>query len=231
MSRRSLGTAAVVVVAAAVVLIAPRLMAADKDAEKHAAVTPVAAAAKTGPHLTEAQLKAAKTIMDNPSYSCFTCHAYKGKGGLPNVPTYDNVGMRRSAEWMEKWIHDPKAMKPGTVMPTLKLTEKQVETLVTFLVAQKHDVASEDILKAAKTPVEAGAKLVGEYDCQACHMLAKKGKSQAPDLSHIGKKYTAAQLSTWITAPTKLKKDAWGPAYDVSEAEASAMAAYLSTLK
>ena len=91
MSRRSLGAAAVVVVAAAFVLIAPRLMAADKDAEKHAAATPVAPAAKAGAQLTAAQIKAARTIMDNPSYSCFTCHAYKGKGGLPNVPTYDNV--------------------------------------------------------------------------------------------------------------------------------------------
>lgn len=225
MPRRRLGFLAATVAVAAVVVVSPRLMAADKAAGKPDT------AATIGPHLTDAQIKAARSIMENPSFACFTCHTYKGKGGLPNVPTYDNVGMRRSPEWIRAWIHDPKAMKKDTVMPTFKLTEKQLNDLTTFLVAQKHDVDGEAILKAAKSPAEAGAKLVAEYDCQACHMLAKKGKSEAPDLSHIGKKYTADQIATWITAPAKMKKDAWGPAYPVTPAEAAAMAAYLSSLK
>ena len=226
MSQRRYGFAAALVMAAAVVLVAPRLFAADKAAADKPAAAP---AVDCG--LSAAQIKAARAVMDNPNYACFVCHSYKGKGGLPNVPSYDNIGMRRSAAWMTQWIPNAKAMKKDTIMPPQKLTEKQLQSVVTFLAAQKHDVDGVAILKAAKSPAEAGLKLVGEYDCQACHMLGKKGKTQAPDLSHIGKKYTAEQIALWITAPAKAKKDAWGPAFDVTPAEASAMAAYLSSLK
>ncbi len=227
MSRRRFGVFAACVAAAVVLVGSP-----DGATRAHAAQKPDSAAAPTAAALTDAQIKAARTIMENPGFACFTCHTYKGKGGLPNVPTYDNVGMRRSPEWLAAWIRDPKAMKKDTIMPVFKqMTEKQIQTLVTFLSAQTHAVDGAAIVKAAKSPAEAGAKLVAEYDCQACHIIAKKGKSEAPDLSHIGKKYTAEQIATWITAPAKMKKDAWGPAYTVSAAEAAAMAAYLSSLK
>lgn len=67
---------------------------------------------------------------------CVACHAIGGSGG--NVgPALDGVGTRRDAAYLEKWIRDPNAVKPGTKMPRLPLTDPEVKELVTFLSALK----------------------------------------------------------------------------------------------
>ena len=37
------------------------------------------------------------------------------------------------AAYLERWLHDPQRVKPGTAMPRLPLSEPQVRELVAFL--------------------------------------------------------------------------------------------------
>lgn len=63
---------------------------------------------------------------------CTACHALDGKGG--NVgPALDGVGKRFNADYLDKWIGDPQAVKPGTAMPNLGLSAAEREELVRFL--------------------------------------------------------------------------------------------------
>ncbi|MCE9598295.1 MAG: c-type cytochrome [Spirochaetia bacterium] len=67
---------------------------------------------------------------------CVACHAIAGNGG--NVgPALDGIGVRRDAVFLDKWLRDPAAVKPGTLMPKLPLTDPEIKELVSFLSALK----------------------------------------------------------------------------------------------
>jgi nitric oxide reductase subunit C len=70
------------------------------------------------------------------SQLCVTCHSLQGAGGTVG-PALDGVGSRLDATYLSRWLHDPAALKPGTKMPKLPLTEEQITGLVTFLSSQK----------------------------------------------------------------------------------------------
>jgi nitric oxide reductase subunit C len=67
---------------------------------------------------------------------CTSCHQLGGSGG--NVgPALDGEGSRRDAAWLDTWLKDPNAVKPGTAMPKLPLTDDERQELVRFLAAEK----------------------------------------------------------------------------------------------
>lgn len=59
-----------------------------------------------------------------------------GQGGLVG-PTLDGVGERLTADYIGNWLRDPAAVKPGTKMPKLPLSEKDIAELSAFLSQQK----------------------------------------------------------------------------------------------
>jgi nitric oxide reductase subunit C len=63
---------------------------------------------------------------------CTACHRLGGQGGMVG-PALDDVGSRLSHEQVVTWLRDPLAVKPGTAMPKLPLTEEQRQELATFL--------------------------------------------------------------------------------------------------
>lgn len=67
---------------------------------------------------------------------CVACHAMAGKGG--NVgPALDRVGAKFDAKYLDAWLRDPQAVKPGTNMPKLPLTDAERDALVAYLSALK----------------------------------------------------------------------------------------------
>jgi len=79
--------------------------------------------------------------------------------------------------------------------------------------------------------VAAGQRLYTEQGCHGCHTMGKAGTPIAPDLSKIGAKYREADLRRWLLDPQQQKPRAHMPRIQMSEAEARALAAYLSTLR
>lgn len=70
------------------------------------------------------------------SQLCTACHAIGGSGG--NVgPALDGVGSRFDAAYLDKWLSDPQAIKPGTAMPQLPLSDEERAEMVKFLSAMK----------------------------------------------------------------------------------------------
>lgn len=65
---------------------------------------------------------------------CVACHSLGGTGG--NVgPALDGVATRYDEATLRNWLADPTAVKPGTSMPNLNLTESQLNELTRFLMA------------------------------------------------------------------------------------------------
>ncbi|KYG70132.1 c-type cytochrome [Bdellovibrio bacteriovorus] len=67
---------------------------------------------------------------------CTACHTLSGAGGSVG-PALDGIGNRKDTAWLKSWIKDPKAVKADTTMPTLPLTDAQLEEVVQFLSSQK----------------------------------------------------------------------------------------------
>lgn len=70
---------------------------------------------------------------------CAQCHHHSAVAGsgkfagaygatVPDLTTY-----RRDKEFLRRWLKDPSAVKPGTEMPTLGLSDAEIEALITFL--------------------------------------------------------------------------------------------------
>lgn len=66
---------------------------------------------------------------------CTGCHSLGGKGGAVG-PALDGVGSRFNEADLRKWIADPQAVKPGTAMPKLPLSQEDLDALIPFLMAQ-----------------------------------------------------------------------------------------------
>ncbi|MBK7073237.1 MAG: c-type cytochrome [Myxococcales bacterium] len=63
---------------------------------------------------------------------CVACHALGGQGGQVG-PALDGVGGRMAPAQIAAWLADPPAIKPGTQMPKLPLTDGQRQELTAFL--------------------------------------------------------------------------------------------------
>jgi len=78
---------------------------------------------------------------------CYTCHSIDGTKANGKVgPNLTGLALRGSvgagllpdtADGLTQWLHDPQAVKPGTIMPNLHLTDAELKALVAFLQAQK----------------------------------------------------------------------------------------------
>ena len=92
-------------------------------------------------------------------------------------------------------------------------------------------LAPEAEAQNAPSATEQGAKLYQEKGCYGCHTMGKTGTPIAPDLSKIGAKRERAYLETWLRDPSAQRPTAHMPKIQMSEPEAKALAAYLSTLR
>lgn len=67
---------------------------------------------------------------------CAACHSLGGVGGTFG-PALDGVGDKFDRGYLMRWITDPQAVKPGTKMPQLALTEQERNEVVIFLSKQR----------------------------------------------------------------------------------------------
>jgi cytochrome c oxidase subunit 2 len=79
--------------------------------------------------------------------ACVGCHTINGTAAQGKVgPNLTHLGSRfifaggvgtNTYESMQAWLADPQAIKPGTLMPNLHLSQSQINDIVTFLVNLK----------------------------------------------------------------------------------------------
>ena len=78
---------------------------------------------------------------------------------------------------------------------------------------------------------EQGRTVFFSQGCYGCHRLGQAGTPIAHDLSHVGRRYTEAQLAQWLRDPLTLKPTAHMPRLALTEDEIKALAAYLASLR
>ena len=132
---------------------------------------------------------------------CIGCHSIAGKGGAIG-PALDDVGLRRSPEWMVQHFRDPQAVSPGTVMPRFGFTETEARALTDFLLHLRDQNVSLSLPSLMST-VERGREVYRKYGCAGCHGPEGKGgvpnpnaktAQQVPGLLYVADGYTKEEL-------------------------------------
>ncbi|MEQ9410079.1 MAG: c-type cytochrome [Fuerstiella sp.] len=113
------------------------------------------------------------------SLGCAACHHLPGTEQVQPLATpYEgpelvNVGARRSAAWLDRWLRDPASLNPDHRMPVFELSKDERRQLVAVLAASGSE--SPDWIAAAEKPdaqrIEEGKQLVRQANCAACHRI------------------------------------------------------------
>jgi len=181
---------------------------------------------------------------------CLTCHRVGGEGGATG-PDLTLVGFRHSDAWLDLFVKDPQAWKPGTAMPNKQLSPAARAAIVSYLAALK----GQDWPKGARpwdglTGAERGRAIFLRAGCVACHGAGGVGGypnnnvagNKIPALSNVAQTYTKAELISKIArgVPSPAKADpkgpeplVWMPRWDdvLEPADVEAVADYLLALK
>jgi cytochrome c1 len=133
---------------------------------------------------------------------CATCHAIQNAAG--NVvggnigPELTRIGTKAKVQWLQAWLHNPRAYDPNTPMPHYRFTDQQLATLSGFLMAKADSDLLGSVHLEPPTPqqIAHGKLLVMNYGCASCHQIngIKKPENFAPELSRIGSKPTTQLL-------------------------------------
>jgi len=179
--------------------------------------------------------------MSFTQHNCAKCHAPEGGFGaepMPETgeiaPILAGIGDRVSGEWLQRWIADPKALKPTTYMPGLVDPGtpeglQQAADLAAFLVTSKAgggEAAAPDAGLA-----KAGGVHFHELGCVACHFPADEGAmddgtGRVP-LNNVASKYLPGQLVAFLKKPEAYHPFTAMPNFKLSEDEAMSLAAFL----
>jgi mono/diheme cytochrome c family protein len=180
---------------------------------------------------------------------CIGCHAVDGKGGTIG-PTLNDVGLRRTPDWIIRHFRDPQGVTPGSVMPRFGFTDVEARALADFLVHLREQKVALS-LPSLLGPFERGREVFRKYGCIGCHGADAKGgvpnpnaktADQVPGLIYVSDGYTKDELKARITKgqreitpmdakrpPPPLYMPAWGGI--IQDAELDDLVAYLMSLK
>ena len=87
------------------------------------------------------------------------------------------------------------------------------------------------IPSVAQESAEQGKQYFMSNGCYGCHIVGRMGTPIGPDLSHVGAKYSLAYLQRWLRDPAEQRPSAHMPALELTDAQVTALAAYLSSLR
>lgn len=83
-----------------------------------------------------------RRIREPGNHSCIACHTMAGVSGGVLGPNLTHVGSRATiasgilpndSAGLARWLRDPLAEKPGSLMPTIALTDDEIAALVAYL--------------------------------------------------------------------------------------------------
>ncbi len=84
-------------------------------------------------------------------YGCQSCHIVDAKTDKGYIgPTLSQVGSRLTPAWIDHWLKNPQALRPGTIEPNRNMSDDEARALTAFLASQKGGGKPEKTTKAAK---------------------------------------------------------------------------------
>jgi len=166
-------------------------------------------------------------------YRCLSCHEMQGTGGHLSTVALDRVGSQLQPEYLRTFLREPSAVRVGldVRMPRMNISEEEATAFTDY--AQRVLVDDRLDLWAAppQTAVRDGAAAYDRLGCRGCHQIAGTGGYIGPDLTKVGRRLRPGWIAAWLAAPGRWKPGTVQPDYGLSQADVSALTAYLMTLR
>ncbi len=169
---------------------------------------------------------------------CISCHAINGRGG-DMAPDLSREGSMVQARWLDEFLANPNTLRPALIrrMPKFNMSADEIKTLSSYMLTvyqtPAFDSDSFEVPHDAAT-VQRGRELfVNRYACQSCHIADyQKDKGYiGPVLVSVGTRLTQAWIYHWLKDPQALQPGTLEPKQNISDEDARALTAYLSSLK
>jgi ubiquinol-cytochrome c reductase cytochrome b subunit len=155
------------------------------------------------------------------------CHAIGGDGGKVG-PDLTLASIHKDAKWMIQHFKRPSAIRPGTSMPPINLTDPQLNSLAAFLL--KLNPKNATALETAPEFATDGALVYEANKCGACHMVNGVGMKVGPPLNGLSKRETRNWVEEHFANPQKLSPGSLMPAYKLSPKDLDNLTTWLLSL-
>jgi cytochrome c2 len=171
--------------------------------------------------------------------ACFSCHTINGRGGdmAPDL-TWEGSSVQR--QWLVEFLKNPNTLRPALIrrMPKFNLSDGDINELTDYImtVYQIPTFDRDSMPQSGYAPaqVEQGKQLFySKYACQSCHIIDTKTDKGyvGPTLTQVGSRLTAAWMYHWLKNPQALRPGTVEPNRNMSDEDAQALTAYLTTLR
>ena len=182
-------------------------------------------------------------------YGCTACHRVNGVNPPESfAPDLSRIGskplfqvgfIRGMPETLPDYIagkiHDPRAFGPALKMPTFSLSDVQVESLTTALLAQTDRAVTmppelvRSTSHAKYHPGGDAGRLMEDLRCQSCHTINGNGGDMAPDLTFEGSAVQRKWLLDFMNNPNTLRPMLIRrmPKFNLSDAEIRSLSDYM----
>jgi mono/diheme cytochrome c family protein len=166
-------------------------------------------------------------------YRCLSCHSIAGFGGLLSTVPLDRIGSQLQYDYLVSYLLNPGAVRVSVEarMPVFHMLPEEARTIADYASLVFLDDRL-DAYDARFTPAEArrGQQLYVQLGCRACHQIGTVGGYVGPDLSESGKRLKPGWIAAWLKAPERQKPGTLQPDYGLSDADARALTAFVSSL-
>jgi len=199
---------------------------------------------------TPAQIAHGKTLVNERG--CASCHEINGIAHPDNfAPELSGVGSLALAkilfapgiphtvpDYIAAKIRNPHSFGSALKMPQFTLTDGQIDSLVTALLAQTARAKSLPATMRIQAPSPStyqpagkAGRLIADMRCFSCHMINGRGGSMAPDLTWEGSSVQRGWLVNFLKHPNTLRPALIRrmPKFNMTDDDASTLADYIMT--
>jgi ubiquinol-cytochrome c reductase cytochrome b subunit len=158
---------------------------------------------------------------------CASCHL-EGQGGAVVGPDLTKVHTHRDVTWMIQHFRNPAAVRPGSAMPAIQLTDAQLNSLAAFLLKLNERNAS--ALENAPDFATQGALIYQANHCGACHTVNGVGMKVGPVLNGLARRQSRSWVIDHFLDPQKLAPGTIMPPYKLPQKDLETLTSYLFSL-
>jgi ubiquinol-cytochrome c reductase cytochrome b subunit len=138
------------------------------------------------------------------------------------------TAIHKDAAWMIAHFKRPSAMRPGSSMPPIQLSDAQLNALASFLL-KLNDKNATALDNAPDFAVE-GALIYQANRCGSCHMVNGVGQKIGPPLNGLAKRQTRSWVLEHFLDPEKLSPGSFMPPYKLPQKDLENLTSYLFAL-
>ena len=124
-----------------------------------------------------------------------------GEHGTQVGPDLTKTAIHKDAAWMIQHFKRPAAMRPGSSMPAIQLSDAQLNSLAAFLL--KLNSRNAAALENAPEFASEGALVFQVNHCGTCHLVNGVGMKIGPPLNGLSKRESRQWVEDHFADPRK----------------------------